>query len=271
MEKYKRSKEELLTALAEQRGFLRSSSQGYDDGVEVEAKRLAAIAYILLHDGKGRTKSLLGQLHFKNTLKFLSTVNPAAGVNENGKSIMCPTTALAAPVVLPNGHAAFLPPCNHTEKPRNLKYLNFKKWWNETIFTSIKPNDIIRQFELKDQTMSRKDLVLHLRDQDGGSHVDEELEKNPYLHLAIYKQIGMYRKLPDGRTVPFEENPHLASMRQIGWEIEQTLKELPDGPALPPFEGFPPKRYRSLLQDQWDPETLTVIPPTLKEIRGHNT
>lgn len=67
------SKDELKQALRRQVGHLRRSAELYDRGVFEEAERLASVAYILLSDGGGRIKPLLGQLSLRAAMSFPST------------------------------------------------------------------------------------------------------------------------------------------------------------------------------------------------------
>jgi hypothetical protein len=48
-----------LEALEEQRQSLMASVDGYDFGKLWEAKRISASTYMLVHDGRGKTKSLI--------------------------------------------------------------------------------------------------------------------------------------------------------------------------------------------------------------------
>lgn len=66
------TQEELAKHLAEQIGFLQSSAKLYDLGNETEAKRMAVTLRVLLHDTK-TSSSLLGQMHLKKKMQFVST------------------------------------------------------------------------------------------------------------------------------------------------------------------------------------------------------
>lgn len=257
MANHVRTTPELWSALAEQRRFLRTSSQAFDDGQEAEARRLASTAHILVHDNGRRTKSLLGQLGLKAKLKFVSTVNPL----QDGDKIMRPAMALGSVTILPNGQAVLLPHCNFGREPLHRKELSFADWWEEPIFREAHWKGRLNK-HVPGRLFTRKNLVMQLRDQDGGSHFDAELDSGIYVDVAIHKRIGMYRQLSDGTSVPFDESPHLLSMRQIAWEIEETLRPVPGGPDLPPWEPFPPKRYGVPADAVFVGGTLTVVPPS---------
>jgi hypothetical protein len=72
-----RTRAELVSALNEQLGAIKASSAAFDAGVTWEATRLATAAYVILHDGKRRTVSLLTQLGVKEKIPFISSSVPA--------------------------------------------------------------------------------------------------------------------------------------------------------------------------------------------------
>lgn len=206
--------------LQEQRSFLRSSCQSYDLGNVAEAKRLAGVIYTLAYDGPSRTKSLLGQLKIKTALVFVSTATqisqenllssvPLAFVGDDGNSV------------------CFKPSCFHPKQHEVENGLAFSKWWEEPIYKEPSSNRIAR-------TLTRKNLVCNLRDQDGGSHVDAELTDELYTGLGYKDSTAYFRVKVDGtqHPVPYA---HLASMRQIAWELEYSLSDVPGGPELPPL------------------------------------
>lgn len=71
----RRSREDLLELLRENRQFLERSATAFDDGYEAEAKRLAVVLRVLLHDTK-QSHSILDQLKVKERLAFLDTAEP---------------------------------------------------------------------------------------------------------------------------------------------------------------------------------------------------
>ncbi len=78
MPPYVKTEAELREELREQVAALRASSAAYDAGERWEATRLAATAYILLHDGGRRSQSLLTRLNLRRELSFISSVKPDA-------------------------------------------------------------------------------------------------------------------------------------------------------------------------------------------------
>jgi len=202
MVKVPQSTEELKKHLAESLGFLKASCAAFDSGNHSEAKRLATTLRVLLHD-TSKSKSLLGLLDLKGQLKFTNTVSPDVPGNllsyhglvglrmgSQGSSYWAP---------LGDG-----PPISCQQSPSS-----FTDWWEQIII-----NDRVGG------VFSRKDLVLTLANRDGGAHVDPKLEPS-YAGLTRANSIGW--RISDGQTDQALTEIELHSMRQIAYELLQTL------------------------------------------------
>jgi hypothetical protein len=92
----------------------------------------------------------------------------------------------------------------------------FNLWWDG-------------MFVIKDKegnTFMRKDLILEVAETDGGVHIDPSL-KESYVKLSRLNSINWHYY--NGEEKEFENNPVLASVRQIAHEVIKTLKgEFPD-------------------------------------------
>jgi hypothetical protein len=194
MAKRPRSTEELEELLHEQLAFLESSAAAFDAGKHEEAKRLAVSLRVLLHDTKN-SHSLLGQLGKKN-VTFLDTA-----LEFDPKNIV-PHSGLVS--VATGRHAARL------DDVPQMKKVEFDAWWNAPVFS-----------DSYGQTLSRKDLVLTAANQDGGAHVDPELDE-VYAKLARDNAMGRYVG-KNGVLQPLE-GPERAAIRQIAHEILKTFK-----------------------------------------------
>ncbi len=202
--KIPQSSPELYTHLAEHLHFLEVSSLAFDTGYEGEAKRLATSLRVLLHDTQ-KSKSLLGQLNKKDLL-FLDTsieFNPNNLLTHNG---------LTYAQVSAN-EAKFIPFLD--DKPGgNIKRTEFEKWWNKIIIVDNQRNKI-----------RRKDLVLHLANQDGGSHVDPNLDE-VYARLSRQNSLGWFVETQNSNGLQPLGGSHLASVRQIAHEVISTIRDL---------------------------------------------
>jgi hypothetical protein len=96
----------------------------------------------------------------------------------------------------------------------------FDDWWGQTVLRDAQR----REF-------SRWDLVRVVSNQDGGAHVDPNVDELHY-ELTRLNSLGISRG-----TTP-RDSPVPASIRQIGWEVHSMLHEhrpdlLPSGAPTP--------------------------------------
>jgi hypothetical protein len=196
------SPDELRVHLADQLDFLRASSAAYDAGNEREAKRLAATIRLLVYDTNG-SQSLLSQLGLK-TLAFID-----AGAIPDPKNLLT-TAGLTVMEVNANGarHVpAFSAGAPSTQRPRSVPFV---EWWTRAVLVDNERVGI-----------SRRDLIVAMANTDGGAHVDPSIDRT-YARLSRQNSAGWVYRGPGG------ERPILgiefASVRQIGWEVEETLR-----------------------------------------------
>jgi len=199
----------LLTLLSEQIDFLEASCSRYDEGAEHEAKRIALSVRVLVHDTDS-SKSLLGLLGVKDTLEFVDTAQSMQ---------MTPTFHQPVGFVVPDmerGQEHYKPILDDFGRYRSSR---FDKWW-ETVL--IRPLDHkVREKTKGRASFSRRDFILGAANQEGGAHVGPsprlwwcDLLSQDYLG-ALKTQSGV----PISGLIP-------ASIRQIGFEVVETLKRL---------------------------------------------
>lgn len=195
----------------EQISALRSSCQAYDSGTMWEAKRIATTIYVLVHDGKRNSRSLMSQLQVRDIRLYFSTQHPD-------------------PALLP-GHAPLIAVQISGESARCValrdealnvswvRWLPFEEWWTETIYMS--------QAGMR---LTREDIVRTFRDQDGGGHFDPVLRNEAYAELRDYNferamsafDPSILKALSDVQRVAMKKGTpfaHSAAIRQIGWEF----------------------------------------------------
>lgn len=191
---------------------LESSKRQYDSGEMWEAPRLATILHVLVNDGRKKTKSILSQLGIRDNLTFYSSGRPFDPTN-----LLCDGAPLAVPRISDSGGEyvpMFLAP---GEFGVGLRAVTFAVWWHEPIFTNK-----------NGQQLSRLNLTSSLRSKEGGSHFDNEIPASPYLDLKTQSGAWEYFEIDEfgNETTSPMRNAHLASMRQIIWEIELTLAQV---------------------------------------------
>lgn len=209
LSRYTQTHEEIAAHLRNTLEGLRSSADGYDAGNQWEAPRLAAAMRILLHDNKKSSRSLLGQLGRKATASFISTsleINDNQGLGQ---------FALIVVSLVPGRSAAFKAPLDERASDRHLP---FESWWEEVILRTSEGTGL-----------RRKDLVLTMADQDGGAHVDPNID-DTYARLSRKNALGVLTKRRS--TWEAVRAPVLVSVRQIAHEVLKTL--VPGYTKLPP-------------------------------------
>lgn len=210
-----KSPDELKVELQEQIAALRASAAAYDGGAFWEAKRLASTAYILLHDGSANSKSLLGQLGLKATITLLSTARPQSA------DPVLPLAVLDVSMV--EGWYRYSPNLDRFSEAHH--ELPFSKWYSETVFETG-----------SGKSVSRKNLIFSLRNQLGGGHVDPTLKDEAVHWLAQGAHNVSFGPTTDENGNPIQgpsifaemkdgpvPNGHLATMRQVAWELEKSL------------------------------------------------
>lgn len=194
----KQPREELVRLLREQLQFLEASAQSYDSGFEGEAKRLAVVIRVLVHDTP-KAHSLLGTLGIKDAVQFHDSVGPAP----SGAIIF----AGLSMGFTPNGFRYY------PKLSTPIRVVGFEEWWESPVLIR-KPAGII---------FSRRDAVLALANTDGGAHVDAALDAT-YAGLSRNNSFGweVWRSDKEGIV---ENSPALPITRQAAHELAGALQE----------------------------------------------
>ena len=198
---------ELLQHLNEQRSFLRRSADFFDQGIEAEAKRLAAVIRILVHD-TSRSRSLLRQLGVKEKLRYHDS---RVRLPVPGAIVVHAGLAGIEMSFGPEGTTKFYPPLGELSPERQGPPIEFPQWWNGEV---IRDNHRV--------PFTRRELVLGVANLDGGAHVDPELRK-AYAAITRGNSHGWQLFSVSGKDVT--GSPVLANVRQIAWELESALDE----------------------------------------------
>lgn len=191
--------------LGEQLGFLTTSAQHYDAGVEAEAKRLAATIRILVHDS-GRGTSLLNHLGVKRSLGFIDRGPPEPPPSGH---VLHFGVCIVRMHLRPGGDVQYIPVLDAGAEDRMHPNTSFDDWWL---------NPMLRDQE--GNKFNRRDLVLALANKDGGAHIDEKLDA-AYRALTRENSLG-FTQGDDQR--PISNSVVGASVRHIAWELERSIQ-----------------------------------------------
>lgn len=185
--------------LAEQIEFLKASNDAFDRGFLGEAKRLAVVARVLVHD-TAKSQSLLGQLGMKS-MPFFDSSHPFDGNNLLSHSSL---------VQIHAKRQGRMVPMPHLDSGLPGRTVAFEDWWNGIVL--VDKNRI---------EFSRKDIVQFLANKEGGAHVDPNIDK-AYQDLRLNNSLGWTTSSGDGKDVAGEDHVP-ATMRQISHELLKTL------------------------------------------------
>jgi hypothetical protein len=190
--------------LEEQINFIRSSCQAFDNGNKKEALRIATSIRVILHDTPQST-SILKHLNAKDINLFTIHVEPPKPPEDmNG---YMPIHAFSMGVINLGGTDFGYGPNLEDFSPGKSRVLPVDEWWNEIIWIiSLKSG------------LTRKRLVLSAANQDGGAHVDNQLNEHyDNLASADFGSISIRTK-----SISFQwpiKDMHLVAIRTIANEL----------------------------------------------------
>lgn len=201
----RRTEHELREMLYVQTRMLNEGCMIYDRGDTWGALSIAVAAYILVHD-HGDNRSILEQLGIKDKVIYGSSVPPNDPQLIERVNMYTPLIAK---------HQGRFYPVVRVGELRGLdtmpvRYLPFDEWWT---------NEII--FKNETAKLTRRQLTLSLRNQEGGGHFDELRNPN-----YIASRINVLHISRDPEVTTLEGGLDLAMMRQIGWELAKGLEIL---------------------------------------------
>lgn len=205
---YKQSPQEMAAAFHRTVRNMRRSSAAYDQGHLEEAENLANHVYKLCASSRGHqllaAMNIRHQLNFPDTIGFLKCDDP---------SVVTAGPPLCA-LLVASENVTYVPRFGCVDR---MPLMRFKQWWHEQIFESPKGG-----------RLTRETFCAALRNQDGGAHVDAELDQayarfsreGDHMSINAVGSITITGLDVEGRK-PLPG--HFASMRQISWELDQAL------------------------------------------------
>lgn len=182
---------------------MRSAAKQYDSGDMAAALEMALEARAIFHDGQA-SASLLSQLYLKNVLFLLSSTTqyipgqPGAYHGLLGRKNEG------------DGDPVELLPLSQIDPEFVNKWHGFNDWWNELV---VNGNGF---------TLSRKDIVLMIANQEGGTHLGNQSDPG-YSSLPYESQTGWKYNSREGESV-FATQLAYATMRQIAFEIAKSFE-----------------------------------------------
>lgn len=156
------------------------------------------------------SKSLLTQLKVQDKLDFLDT---ASAINPNNL-LPTPGLLLLRMETKQDGtsETRYVPPLGMA-RPHPPRQRGFPGWWTDPVLKT-------------DAVWTRKQLILSLANQEGGAHVDPDLN-NKFENLVTNNGLGWTTVTDLARDpvgVPALGNPVAGAVRQIAYELEASLE-----------------------------------------------
>ena len=195
--------------------YLQRLCDDYDNGNTFAIVLVAVLLRTLLKT-KGDTKSVLHQLG-QDSISFFDTRIPEGSFSYwTFSANICNHTFIAQNVyggllskLVTNGERGlnldYQPLLN---KNRDSQMLSFNDWYTAIVFKDQK-------FEL-----SREDCINIVADKDGGAHLDKRIPAK----YSCFREPTALQFIIDGQIAVFNQNPVYVSLRQIAWEVLESLK-----------------------------------------------
>jgi hypothetical protein len=207
----KRSRNDFLKALQQQIHFLQNSCKQFDYGDEGESLRIATTLRVLLQDTQ-YSQSLLKQIGVKDKLLFVDSASPIepvkSGRMHNGHETFVISAMPGLFAITPTVKGMKLvAPLDESEYARGL--VSFDEWWTNGC---IPGHNNVRH--------SRSWLLKEMANKEGGVHIDPEITRG-YSEL---RSTSMGMVVTANGVDGFINSPADVSMRQIAWEVLETLK-----------------------------------------------
>jgi hypothetical protein len=211
---------ELRAQLQTQLDYLRRSCTAFDEGELNEAARLAVTLRVLFHD-TGRSTSLLTLIGARDRLKISSQCEPFPFEGEP-----CGQSSLAFMSL--RGLTGRWIPHAYDPAPRPTpRSMAIEDWWAEEV-----------GWDETGHRFTRKDLVCTAANQDGGAHIDAEVDEH-YYRLSRGNGLGWtmhWQGEPEGTPgVPFPD-PVPVYIRQVAHDVLRTMAAYRTALGLEAFE-----------------------------------
>lgn len=212
----RRTSSEMMQKFNEQKTLLLDHCAQYDAGKLFYAYPISTVLRVLLKDSSKKCTSLLTALGIKERLKFMDTslpkgciagweINDAHNLTVMEHSIYAGLASKTLTGSGDNVRVSLRPLFQHPNQPR---WIDFDSWYNQEV--------------LDDGThkMSRKNIIENFAEKEGGCHVDPESTPEQ----ATFVQPTSLKIQVNGYIMDFNPAPVYVSLRQIAWEVLETLK-----------------------------------------------
>jgi hypothetical protein len=196
---------------------LRSSLEAYDKGNEYESPRMANEIAKLVYDSQ-RTRSILSHIGDKDEIEFVHSGEDIDYANLFFEGSLIRLGNSSNP-----GFRALSQLLTDEQIIPTLRSSKFEDWWSRHV---IKTEGTVLEhgqpgFEQNAFCLTRKSLIMTMRDQDSGAHFDDDISDKGYQKTAT-QGTGVIM-IEDGVEHPLTASALHATVRQIAWELITSL------------------------------------------------
>ena len=215
-----RTQKELEQSLRNQLKLLNTYCAQYDAGNTEFIYPMSVALRVLLKDTR-TCHSILGQMGLKETMKFIDSAHHnkggyccwEIGNNIHDASIIDGSVyaGLVSKSMRKVGYIYMmtLKPLCHYGKVIELQMKSFDEWYNDEVLDD------------GTQKMSRKSVIENIAEKEGGCHLDT----NSTNEQKTFQKPEALRAVLNGKQIEFQPAPIYVSLRQIAWEVIESLKQ----------------------------------------------
>lgn len=213
-----KSQEELDRYFVEIFERLVRANRLYDAGHLSEAPNIASICMSVVYD-HGTSVSLLEHFKLKGRADFVASCKPASGFEIPAGGIVMSNDYMSIEARITFIGQDYVP-INRSRYV--VSYVGFQEWWDGIVLSR-------HSQELKGREYIRRgELLKYIRNEETGSHVAGKYRRgtddDKLARLMQGEYVDGYMQLNGGDPVTAELHaPAYATLRQIGWEVEQTM------------------------------------------------
>ena len=215
-----RTQKELEKSLHEQLKLLRFYCEQYDAGNTEFVYPMGTTLRVLLKDTRN-CHSLLGQMGLKKEIQFLDSAHHCKGgiccweiMNMQNATLVDGSVyaGLVSKSIRKVGYIYLMtlkPLCRYRNAPEP-RMKSFEEWYNDEVL-----DDTLHQ-------MTRKNIIENIAEKEGGCHLDT----NSTPEQKTFQKPEALRAVLNGEHIEFQPAPVYVSLRQIAWEVLESLKEV---------------------------------------------
>lgn len=196
------------------------AGKAYDAGHISEAPNIAKEVATFVYD-RGAISSILSHFGAKDSIVYVDSSKSSAIESLPLGSLLLSNEYFLIDATIGFDGMDYRPLLSRARP----KSTNFDAWWEGAVLSRYVHGAVSHR-----EIITRSELILHVRNEEGGAHVSRHYKRDtPTDKLARLMQgeyVDGHMEINGGPPQTSEfYMPAYATVRQIGWEIEQTLRD----------------------------------------------